>query len=259
MFRERLEKDGVHHLMLPDHDLAGSPANAADTSVGEIADGPTVSGGSPATEHSESRNKGEGGGADGKSSDNAATAPASAAASPSAPSALVPRGAYRRLLCVPAGVSWEAAAPREGIDGEAGESAATESLVPCDRAEGVAVAPVAGFDGCGIEGGAGEGRKGGWGGGSVGRDEPRNAEVRGGSGGAGGSGEVSFVPMASSALRPVWDDVRLTFTLPPGSFATMFLREVMKANGDVAWEAKAAGGNEEGEEGLVAAVGADEI
>lgn len=269
MYRERLEEDSVHRLMWPEPGLlADSPANAAGVGVDATADDPskapcaeavTASGGSLGTDHSEPRNKEEGSGVGvgGKNSDNATTAPASAVASSSSsssPSALVPRGAYRRLLCVPADLSWEAAAPWEGADGEAGESTATEPSAPCNRITRGSVTPVADGDGGGVGDGGGD---------RVGRDKPGDPEAQGGAGETEGDEAVGSAPEASSAaLPPVWDDARLTFTLPPGSFATMFLREVMKANHDVAWgAAKAAGGNEEGEEGLVVvdAVGAEEI
>lgn len=73
--------------------------------------------------------------------------------------------------------------------------------------------------------------------------------MAGGAGAGEGVGEGTAGVGASAALPPVLHDVRLTFTLPPGSFATMFLREVMKTNDDVAWAAARAGDKEEGEEG----------
>lgn len=249
MYRERLEKDGVHHLMGPEPGLAGSPANAAD--VDATADcsssapcasaevtAITTSEGTPGTEDPELQNKEEvDRGA--KKSDDATTAPTSAITS----SSLVPRGAYRRLLCVPADVSWEAATPWDGADGDAGGNTATESSPPCTRAERRGcLAPVAdSSSGSGVGGGNGE--RGKVGGGGSGDKHP---EVPGGAGEAEGKGTGGLA--ATAALRPVLDDVRLTFTLPPGSFATMFLREVMKANDDVAWGVKAPRGNEEGEE-----------
>ncbi|CAM9964165.1 unnamed protein product [Ectocarpus sp. 13 AM-2016] len=43
-----------------------------------------------------------------------------------------------------------------------------------------------------------------------------------------------------TSANDVFADVRLTFTLPPGSFATMCLREVMKRNDDVGWASRGA-------------------
>ncbi|CAN0370629.1 unnamed protein product, partial [Scytosiphon promiscuus] len=47
---------------------------------------------------------------------------------------------------------------------------------------------------------------------------------------------------ATAEIDECLGDVRLTFTLPPGSFATMFLREVMKRNDDIAWSREEEGG-----------------
>lgn len=246
MYRERLEEDGVHHLMWPRlgrddlDDLADPLANAADADadanvdvdadvdvdagVDATADVPsgtpcvaTASQGSPSTGHSESRNKEESGGdGGGKDTDKATIAPILSSGSgvtSSSSSSLVPRGAYRRLVCVPADVSWEAAAP---WDDDADESSAMgSSSASCSHVQRGAPARVADSDGGGGD--------------SVGRIEARDPEVgRGGGAKEGESGRTAGGSAAGAALMPVLDDVRLTFTLPPGSFATMFLREVMK-------------------------------
>eukprot|EP00752_Nemacystus_decipiens_P009680 g8649.t1 len=249
MYQERLEKDGVHHLMWPERGLTGSPARAANV---ETAEGPPkppsveavlTPSGSPGTEQSDSRSMEEsGGGGSRKDSDNATSAPTSAVASSSA-STLVPRGAYRRLLCFPTDVSSEAAAPSDGADGDTLEGTATESSAPCNRTERGSIGGSSDDNSGGVGSGGGERRKGG--GGLVCRREAEDPEVQGGAGKAKGDWAVGLATNTAT-LPPVWDDVRLTFTLPPGSFATMFLREVMKANGDIAWGAKDAGDNGDG-------------
>lgn len=276
MYRERLEKDGVHHLLWPSEPgIADSPASAVG--VGATADGPskapcapserrerasavavpavtavTTSRGPPGTQHFELRNNQERGGGvgggGGKNGDNVTTAPASAVTPSPSSAALVPRGAYRRLLCVPACVSWEAAAPWNGsATGDAGGSPAEDSSAPRVCTERASVALVA-ADSEGGSGGDGDGGEGG--GRSGGRNEPGDPPMEGREG-------ERTVSSVNAVLPPVLDDVCLAFTLPPGSFATMFLREVMKTDHDVAWGVPAAGGKEEGGEGLVEAIGAD--
>lgn len=131
------------------------------------------------------------------------------------PAALVPKGAYRRVMCVPADLEWMEA-PRWAKDDErSGSSCAaaggsSQGTAVCDavsgghHSEGVGGEEVA-FAGTGGEGGG------------------ENGAVAGGS---------------------TVEDVCLSFALPPGSFATMLLREVMKTNDDVGW----GGGRGEGEE-----------
>lgn len=189
MYKQRLEQDGVDPLMWP----APTPSQTSQDALDQPSTFPAKAAGAEtgaelaqqAGVHAGARENQRGGA--GSRIDKRVVG-----------SSLVPKGAYRRLLCVPTDVSWEPAAPWKSADHEDDKNLQGPSESRSGKRNEKDSAPLAGA--------AADG------GGHAGADE-------------------------------VLADVRLTFTLPPGSFATMFLREVMKRNDDIAWSGS--GGVEE--------------
>ncbi|CAM9503668.1 unnamed protein product [Ectocarpus sp. 4 AP-2014] len=224
MYRQRLQEDGVDPLMWPaptppfKTHFPGLPdgttrATAIDTAGSTASPAPLT--GAPCLSRGIG---GDGGGTDSTATETVTVATKEAVAS----SMLVPRGAYRRLLCVPVDSSWEAAAPLTKTDdpeevrverssmsgrgqpngttppGDAGTAPADKGRVPLKDGDG---------------------------------DGPR---VSGDGGQPGGlTKDRGGTDLKATSTKDVLTDVRLTFTLPTGSFATMCLREVMKRNDDV--------------------------
>lgn len=274
MYRQHLERDGAHSSMWPEP--CPDPAKAviaanAPTASPPPGDGPAPpprpsedhrsqpsdrdmvqpiaaaaaaakSGGLPSSPCSECGKQGRGdsgiGDEDEDGDGGKGNAPAAAAASNTTAGAsvltssgLVPRGAYRRLVCMPADASWEAATPW-GDDDDAGGGAARENLTGSgssassltdEKTNGFAAA--SGGGAAPVAGSVGD---------SGGRHIPGDSGAQAGRAGKKGGKLSAFL-----------EDVRLVFTLPPGSFATMFLREVMKRNDDIVWQGP--GGKEGGE------------
>lgn len=197
MYRKRLEEDGVDPAMwrkvgseksVAPHDAAAASGVAATAPLAQRPAGASVSVPGDAENSSRSAAK---------------------------PAALVPKGAYRRVMCVPADLEWTEV-PRWAKDDErSGSSSAAVGV----SSQGTAVCDA-------VSGGDhSEG---------VGGEEVAFA----GTGGEGGK-EKGAVAGGSTV-----EDVCLSFGLPPGSFATMLLREVMKTNDDFTW----GGGRGDGEE-----------
>lgn len=116
--------------------------------------------------------------------------------------ASVPRGAYRRLLCYPKDVSWAETAPwtdQNSLDKNHANIAKYKAGE--DNASGAM--------------------------------DAITHDVEDGSHAGGTLDDISVKPEEGSTGREM-ADVRVSFALPPGSFATMFLREVMKRNDDIA-------------------------
>ena len=186
-----------------------------------------------------------------------------AAAVTVASSALVPRGAYRRLLCVPVDAQWSAAPPapvaekKGSLASGARESTGSESFCGRDSyagdrttvtSSGASYDPSRSGDGaggaalCGRDSLAGGGtggealhdRASGAGGASDGGDAPAEDRRCGGLPTCKDVEEKGLGQLAGTDPGIV-EDVCMSFTLPPGSFATMFLRELMKRDNDVAW------------------------
>lgn len=226
MYRQRLQEDGVDPLIWP------APTPPFKTPIPELSDGTTRAAAVDAAGSTASQapltgapclsqgKGGDDGGRDGAAAATVTVATAAAVAS----STLVPRGAYRRLLCVPVDSSWEAVAPltkaddpeevrveRSSMSGRGQPNGTTPSgdaaTTPADKGR----VPLKDGDGDG-------------------------SEVRGDGGQPGGiAKDSSRADLKAASVNDVLADVRLTFTLPPGSFATMCLREVMKRNDDVGW------------------------
>ena len=127
-----------------------------------------------------------------------------------ASSALVPRGAYRRLLCVPVDAQWSAAPPPadKKVPPAGGTRKSTDNEGLCDRVSHA-------------------------GGSTSSGDNPAEDGPCGSPSACGGGGKAGGQGAGTEAGNV--EDVYMSFTLPPGSFATMFLREVMKRDDDVAW------------------------
>lgn len=261
MYRQRLERDGVHPRMCPETISApGEAVATAPTASPMPADGPAPtpppSEEQPATTaaesrqlsssiHSESSTQGQGGrgGGGGGGKENATAASTTTVASAPASSGLVPRGAYRRLVCIPADVSWESTISRAD-DGAGGVGENPIGLGPSASSRTdentIGVAPASGAGAAPVVGSVGDGR---------------GTHLQGDSG-AQDKGVAKGGGMAATTreLSALLEDIRLTFTLPPGSFATMFLREVMKRNDDIVWEGP---GGKEGGEGRAGIVEVD--
>ncbi|CAM9420906.1 unnamed protein product, partial [Hapterophycus canaliculatus] len=223
MYHKRLEQDGVDSLMWPaptptqtsqdrPEQLSMLSAKAAGAETGQKLEQPAIN-----SVHAEARvNKRD---SVDRGRDKAV-----------AGSALVPKGAYRRLLCVPTDVSWEPTAPWTSADREDDKRVDGPSESRIDGQSKIGPAPQAIAVRLDADGGGtaptgevfsprGEGDES-----CPSRDVGKAVE---GAGRAHGSS-------ATAVTDEVLADVRLTFTLPPGSFATMFLREVMKRNDDIA-------------------------
>lgn len=226
MYRQRLQEDGVDPLMWPvptppfKTPFPGLPggttrATAIDAAGSTASQAPLT--GAPNLSRGIG---GDGGGRDSTAAETVTVATEEAVAS----STLVPRGAYRRLLCVPVDSSWEAVAPltkddypkevrveRSSMSGRGQPNGTTPpgdaATSPADKGR----VPLKDGDGDGSQATGDGGQPGGL------------AKDRGGA------------DLMAASANYVLTDVRLTFTLPPGSFATMCLREVMKRNDDVGW------------------------
>ncbi|CAM9172048.1 unnamed protein product [Ectocarpus fasciculatus] len=222
MYHQRLEKDAVDPLMwpAPTPPLNGPPGGATRAAAATSVDAAGSTASQAPLMGAPCQSQGIGGGGDG--GDNVAAAIVTAAAVAS--STLVPRGAYRRLLCVPVDSSWEAVPPlttaddpkevrveRSSMPGRGQPNGTTPpcdaGTVPADKCR----APLKDEDGDGSDVSGDNGQPGGL------------AKERGGT------------DLKAATVNDVLADVRLTFTLPPGSFATMCLREVMKRNDDIGW------------------------
>lgn len=139
---------------------------------------------------------------------------------------LIPRGAYRRLVCLPLEMTWEEETCIENISSSATRNSSSprdsgtalpQALTSDSSQDRVArLAFGNGEQGMEIEGGMQDGKC----------DENTVNDGHGHGTGSGGTG-------ADGAEEGMIRDVRLNFTLPPGSFATMCLREVMKTNDDI--------------------------
>eukprot|EP00904_Undaria_pinnatifida_P002812 jgi/Undpi1/12531/HiC_scaffold_6.g02200.m1 len=187
MYKRRLDEDKVDALMWKDSDAETTPKDVAG--AGTIPAQPAAAcleGASPMVSAPPRNNRGGAGASTPGIQDcrpGAGVGVAAVAAGASS-SALVPRGAYRRLLCVPVDAQWSRVAPPSAT---------------CDRADH-----------------AGEA--------SSDKDSPPAGSSAGGAAGKEAETEPGHV-----------EDVCVSFTLPPGSFATMCLRELMKRNDDVSW------------------------
>lgn len=175
-----------------------------------------------------------------------------------ATSPLVPKGAYRRLLCIPSNVSWADATAERGSGDDTGLVSVLPQKLARDHAGGHAWTLTAGQaeheqratgDGsCTARGGGDDSDGGATGGDSVllgghslsaGHQAQKEQEkkqlntVRDDGGAMVVRGEVEGASLSADGAAVI-RDVRLSFTLPPGSFATMCLRELMKQNFDIA-------------------------
>lgn len=232
MYLHRLEQDGVDPLMWP---APAAPQTSQDghqqpstlSATASTAETGTNLAAQEAGAHAEAREKQPGG------------AGSSGGKTAVVGSTLVPRGAYRRLLCVATDISWEPAAPwtvdkdrRRPSEARSSEKNEKGSAPLEGDTDGGESAPSTGdaFSPC---------------------DEGDESFAQRDKGEAGEGLGRAHGGSATTGSEEVLADVRLTFTLPPGSFATMFLREVMKRNDDITWS----GGGEI--EGGTDAVGAD--
>ncbi|CAM9613535.1 unnamed protein product, partial [Ectocarpus sp. 12 AP-2014] len=219
MFRQRLQEDGVDPLMcpapsppfkphspgLPDGTTRATALDAAGSTASRAAltGAPCLSRGIG----------GDGGGTDSTATETVTVATEEAVVS----STLAPRGAYRRLLCMPVDSSWEAVAPLTKTD--------DPQEVRVERSS---------MSGRGQPGGTTPPGDAGTAPADKGRMPLKDGDDDGGQPG-GLAKDRGGADLKATSANDVLTDVRLTFTLPPGSFATMCLREVMKRNDDVGW------------------------
>ncbi|CBN73915.1 conserved unknown protein [Ectocarpus siliculosus] len=231
MYRQRLQEDGVDPLMWP------APTPPFKTHFPRLPDGTTRATAIDAAGLTASQapltgapclSRGIGGDVGGRDSTAAETVTV-ATEEAVASSTLVPRGAYRRLLCVPVDSSWEAVAPLTKADDPEEVRIKRSSMSGRGQPNGTtppgdaATAP-----------------------GDKGRVPLKDghsdgSQVSGDGGQSGGfAKDRGGADLKAASANDVLTDVRLTFTLPPGSFATMCLREVMKRNDDVGWGSRGA-------------------
>ncbi|CAM9207029.1 unnamed protein product [Scytosiphon promiscuus] len=229
MYQNRLEQDGVDRLMWP---APAQPRSSRDGHEQTSTLPPKAARVEPGAKlarqaggvHAETGEKQRGG--TGSGGDKAV-----------AGSPLVPKGAYRRLLCVPTDVSWEPAAPWIDADHAVDKGFQTPSDSRTGGKNEADSAPLAGACATGaVDGEIASTRDpispSGGDKGCAARDVREPVKVLG----------RAHDSSATAEIDEFLDDVHLTFTLPPGSFATMFLREVMKRNDDIAWSREEEGG-----------------
>ncbi|CAB1097592.1 unnamed protein product [Ectocarpus sp. CCAP 1310/34] len=248
MYRQRLQDDGVDPLMwpaptppfkthfpgLPDGTTRATAIDAAGLTAYQapLTGAPCLSRGIG----------GDGGGTDSTAAETETVATEEAVAS----STLVPRGAYRRLLCVPVDSSWEAVAPLTKTDDP--DEVRVERSAMSGRGQPNGTTPPGGAGAAPgdkgrvlLKGGDGDGSR-----------------ISGDGGQPGGlANDRGRADLEATSANDVFTDVRLTFTLPPGSFATMYLREVMKRNDDVGWGSRGAMEEPQEEGGVVDTIAVD--
>lgn len=213
MYKNRLEQDGVDPLMLPNFGPCTEGLAAPAGGVGDAVDATGAAVDDSGAPRSSTAHP-QGPQAVGASPGPSNSVDSGGSRGPAVSSCLVPKGANRRLLCVPADVSWKEV--RSWTHARGSQARDTPPFT-----NGTSGGPVGGTE-PGEAGGCGDGE------------------------GAGGRASDG----SRAAFREI-QDASLVFSLPPGSYATMFLRELMKSNEDIAWggrrqESKGQGRNDEG-------------
>lgn len=217
MYKKRLEEDGVDPAIITSQEAPRSEEEPhktprTDTPTRTVSPHPQPTSASTTTTTTTSPIAATG------TKENAGKTPRGAPTS-----AFVPKGAYRRIVCLPCDLSWTDAAL--GSD----ENAVT-ALSANDNSSGVSsssLSPAADVAGAELRTRISSTSS------SVMREEGGGNLEAGGAQEVIGSEQLLAKPEEKQKQGAVVGDVRLSFTLPPGSYATMCLREVMRQDFDI--------------------------